>query len=155
MWLTLNDISNYLPFDYYVAAVSIFSIHKLLLWLDWSRGTGNQFGYRFWCWWELIFCTTTCQPLVNHLSNTHTNKKKTLTNTKTCTQTSSPCPETNLTITVAYGWKRLILLLHVRALAWKKIHCDFLNAVSLDTNIEYAKGFCGTFVTSASVNIKT
>ena len=34
------------------------------------------------------------------------------TNTKTCTQTSPTVPETNPTITVAYGWIILILLLH-------------------------------------------
>ena len=30
-----------------VAAASIFSIHKLLLWSNWSRGMGDWFGYRF------------------------------------------------------------------------------------------------------------
>ena len=38
---------------------------------------------------------------------------KTLLCYKTCTQTGSVCPENNLVIAVAYGWKIMILLLDV------------------------------------------
>ena len=65
------------------------------------------------------------QPPVKH--STFINKS--LSNIKTCTHTGSLMQQTNPTITVAYGWKILILLLHLIHSVTKAVTLPFLCVI--------------------------
>ena len=97
LWISLFHVSARSK-----AAVSIFPIHKLLLWLICWFAWRNRFGYRvysivvFCCVLEVTVDSLCCCCGVVY---------------KTCTQTGSVTQINKSTMAVAFGWERLILLL--------------------------------------------
>ena len=97
-----------------------------------------------------IFTVTTVQNIgetgdisttVNSQQPKHT---KTLLCYKTCTQTGFICFQTNLTIAVAYGWERMILLLAAGSCSKRRTNKPSPRAGSLASPCRCGAGIPGT-----------